>query len=148
MSNFDETVIRRLTALEREVERLRVKERPVGAWQDWTPTLIGWSGTPTILCARYCLIGKVCFFAVDVSGTSNNTDAKISAPFPTPDVTGLTSGGAIAYGINGGSALTVAGRWWIAQNSQQFQAYTNMASAGWATSGTKRVRIVGFYEVK
>lgn len=30
MSNFDETVIRRLTALEREVERLRVKERPVG----------------------------------------------------------------------------------------------------------------------
>ena len=26
MSNFDETVIRRLTALEREVERLRVKE--------------------------------------------------------------------------------------------------------------------------
>ncbi|OPZ44609.1 MAG: hypothetical protein BWY95_02097 [Bacteroidetes bacterium ADurb.BinA104] len=28
MSNFDETVIRRLTALEREVERLRVKERP------------------------------------------------------------------------------------------------------------------------
>ena len=30
MSNFDETVIRRLIALEREVERLRVKERPVG----------------------------------------------------------------------------------------------------------------------
>ena len=30
MSNFDETVIRRLTALEREVERLRVKERPAG----------------------------------------------------------------------------------------------------------------------
>jgi len=30
VSNFDETVIRRLTALEREVERLRVKERPAG----------------------------------------------------------------------------------------------------------------------
>jgi hypothetical protein len=30
MSDFDETVIRRLTALEREVERLRVKERPAG----------------------------------------------------------------------------------------------------------------------
>ena len=29
MSNFDETVIRRLTALEREVERLRVKEKQV-----------------------------------------------------------------------------------------------------------------------
>lgn len=31
MSNFDETLIKRLTKLEREVERLRVKERPVGA---------------------------------------------------------------------------------------------------------------------
>jgi len=30
VSNFDETVIRRLTALEREVERLRVWERPAG----------------------------------------------------------------------------------------------------------------------
>lgn len=30
MSNFDETMLKRLTKLEREVERLRVKERPAG----------------------------------------------------------------------------------------------------------------------
>ena len=43
MSNFDETVIRRLTALEREVERLRVKERPVSYKDGWIPVSGTWT---------------------------------------------------------------------------------------------------------
>lgn len=41
MSNFDETVIRRLTALEREVERLRVGEKPLK--DGWTPVSGTWT---------------------------------------------------------------------------------------------------------
>jgi hypothetical protein len=66
MSNFDEKVVDRIKRLEREVERLRVKESP-GAWLNWTPT-ISWSGgttnpgTVTINSARYCKIGKALMF--------------------------------------------------------------------------------------
>jgi len=41
VSNFDETVIQRLTALEREVERLRVKERPDKT--GWIPVSDTWT---------------------------------------------------------------------------------------------------------
>jgi len=79
MSNFDEKTVERIKKLEREVERLRVKESP-GAWLDWTPT-VTWSGTAptttTITQARYCRVGKLVAFNVYLiitrgSGTSNS----------------------------------------------------------------------------
>jgi len=44
VSNFDETVIRRLTALEREVERLRVKEKQVFVPLTTPLTSTAWDG--------------------------------------------------------------------------------------------------------
>ena len=76
MSNFDVTVIRRLTALEREVERLRVKERPVGAWQSYTPTWTAGTTNPSIgngtLSGRYIQIGKLvyCQFTMRAGSTT------------------------------------------------------------------------------
>lgn len=71
MSNFDEKLVDRLKRLEREVERLRVKESP-GAWLDWTPTLTVSGGTaPTYatFINRYCMVGKL----VTVTGQWYNT---------------------------------------------------------------------------
>ena len=72
MSNFDETLMKRLTKLEREVERLQVKERP-GAWKDWTPTYGAGTGmtftSVSTISARYLKIGKVCLFKLSATGT-------------------------------------------------------------------------------
>lgn len=60
--NFDEKVVDRIKRLEREVERLQVKESP-GAWVNWTPTVTFEGGTtdPSSIAkvsARYTQIGK------------------------------------------------------------------------------------------
>lgn len=44
------------------------------AWSDWTPTLTWTTANPTTptTIARYKLIGKTCFFAVQISSTDGN----------------------------------------------------------------------------
>ena len=86
MSNFDETMLKRLTKLEREVERLRVKESP-GAWQDWTPTIgyAGGGGTPTISAyGRYTIVGKIVYLLLDGHLTRNGaTHTYLTITTPT-----------------------------------------------------------------
>ena len=64
--NFDEKVVDRIKKLEREVERLRVKESP-GAWLAYTPTFTAGTGTfadTTGSTGKYCTIGKVMHIAI------------------------------------------------------------------------------------
>ena len=58
--NFEEKTVERIKKLEREVERLRVKESP-GVWQDWTATKSAqWTETGTVTwTTRYTKIGKI-----------------------------------------------------------------------------------------
>lgn len=76
MSNFDEKVVDRIKRLEREVERLRVKESP-GTWLDWTPTYGAGTGmtftSVSTISARYSKIGKVCLFNLSATGTIGGT---------------------------------------------------------------------------
>jgi len=48
MSNFDETMLKRLTSLEREVERLKVKETPRWVMLTTPLTSTSWSGDDTV----------------------------------------------------------------------------------------------------
>ena len=87
--NFDEKVVDRIKKLEREVERLRVKESP-GAWLAYTPAWTANVGTPSLgngtITGKYAKIGKVVTAIVtltfgsttSVSGTST---WYISLPF-------------------------------------------------------------------
>lgn len=86
MSNFDEKAVDRIKKLEREVERLRVKESP-GAWLDWTPTVTWITGTAptttTITSARYCKVGKLVAFNVFLTitrGSGTALSASITPP--------------------------------------------------------------------
>ena len=123
MSNFDEKTIDRIKKLEREVERLRVKESP-GAWLDWTPTL-GASGSmtytaTTINHARYSKIGKLCFITMYVTGTTGGTasyyltatlpfDFVNYANFATIIADGTrVSGLARPFGISGSNVLVIS----------------------------------------
>ena len=76
MSNFDEKLIERLKRLEREVERLQVKEQPVGAWQSYTVSWTAATTNPSIgngtLSGRYIQIGKLvyCQFTMRAGSTT------------------------------------------------------------------------------
>ena len=100
--NFDEKVVDRIKKLEREVERLRVKESP-GAWLDWTPT-VTWSGaaptTTTITAARYCKVGKLVAFNVYLTitrGSGTSITASITPPVAIGSI-GVASGRTTLHG--------------------------------------------------
>ena len=125
-----------------------ITESPVDAWQDWTPTVTGWAAGYTVNVARYKLIGKTCFFTLDISGTSNSTAVNIVMPFTSYSGAGdPVWGGTNAYVQNGGTVATVASRWYISENSATLIAHTNMSTGAWTSSGAKRIRVTGFYEI-
>jgi len=88
MSNFDEKVVDRIKKLEREVERLRVKESP-GAWLAWTPT-VAWTGgttdftTAEVSAASYCKVGKLLLvnivYQISTVGTGDRTQLTLTLP--------------------------------------------------------------------
>jgi len=142
MSNFDEKTVERIKKLEREVERLRVKESP-GAWQDWTPTLnTGGADLSGYNSARYCQIGKLVFFTFQASVRDVTGNGLIEIGLPVTCATHGTNASAVAYPINGtyekvqckltGNVMTVA---------------KSMFSGAWAGTETGVYVIVeGFYE--
>ena len=140
--NFDEKVVDRIKKLEREVERLRVKESP-GAWRDWTPaSQTGWTDIPTGT-YRYSLVGKILHFLIDISaGTSNATSAILALPV-TPS---RRFNGTNGFAVDDGTTITTATRWFI-ETDGNIYFYTNMSAGTWTASGTKRVRVSGVYEV-
>lgn len=143
--NFEEKLIERLKRIEREVERLRVWERPAGVWNNWTPTQTGWTALPTGT-YRYCQIGKMCFFAIDITaGTSNSTAATLTLPFPVK--TGAYYGGANGMAMDNGTVLSVASKWYIDSADNKIYFGTDMGTGSWTASGTKRMRCEGFYEI-
>ena len=97
MSNFDETVIRRLTALEREVERLRVKERPVNSgWQSYTVSWTAVTTNPSIgngtLSGRYVQIGKTCILVIALTMGSTTPSGSVHWSFSLPKTAKNTAG--------------------------------------------------------
>ena len=126
-----------------------ITESPVDAWQDWTPTVTGWAAGYVVNTARYKLIGKTCFFTLDISGTSNSTAVNIVMPFTSYSGAGdPVWGGTNAYVQNNGTvATTSASRWYIGENSATLIAHTNMSTGAWTSSGAKRIRVTGFYEI-
>ena len=93
--NFEEKIIERLKRLEKEVERLRVKESP-GAWLDWTPYVEASVGSLTSYTSsgRYCRIGKVIICNFSITITDNGTgNGAISTNLPV-----ALSGNAIGVG--------------------------------------------------
>ena len=120
---------------------------PEPKWQDWTPTLTGWSDTP-IVTARYVVHGNTVHFAISVVGTSNSALALITLP------TGLTAANIHAnHEWNGACQISTspkqaaAGKWRIGNNGTYISVHLDWADGSWATTGAKIVQLSGFYEV-
>lgn len=115
------------------------------AWKTWTPTITGFSATPTGGIYRYCQIGKLVVAQVWMpnTGTSNSTGFTISAP-----VTSANAGGdfiAFGNGTDNGSFTTnilVD----LPPNSSTITVTTGGGATGWTNSGNKKANFVLMYE--
>ena len=135
----DNSLALKLAALEREVERLRVKESP-GGWQSWTPT-VTWQGaaptTTTITAARYCKVGKLVAFNVYLNITRGGgaaVSAVITPPVAISSV-GVASGRTTLHGSLESVVCPISPSVAI-----QAQLITSMSSDGYLI-------ITGLYEV-
>lgn len=124
----------------------KLHTHPEPTWQDWTPTLTGWSGTP-IVTARYSVHGSTVHFAISVVGTSNSGSAWITLP------TGLTAANIHAtHEWNGACQISTstnqaaAGKWRIDNKGTYISVRPDWADGDWATTGSKAVKLSGFYE--
>lgn len=149
--NFDEKVVDRIKRLEREVERLRVKESP-GAWLDWTPTVTGWAAGYTCN-ARYCKVGKMCFVYLYITGTSNATTARATLPLPVSGEPRF-SYFQVPYFTDNSIAVYTGGRCFAqvrpsdeGSGANELWFWLDGSLNGWTASGTKTVFTSLFYEV-
>lgn len=137
--NFDEKVVDRIKRLEREVERLQVKESP-GTWQDWTPTVTGWEAGYTVT-ARYCKVGKMVSVKIRITGTSNSVYVYVTLPF-----TSVSDGvNAWAYAMDNGTALATPA-YVVLDTTSRIRAYLNATGTPWTASGSKRMMTTFTYE--
>lgn len=136
----DKSLATKMATLEREVERLKVKERP-GAWKDWKPTFgyVGGSGTPTISAGgRYMTIGKTVFLLLTGLLTRNGaTHSYLTITTPTSiakfgsgsfthqfSQDGFTPG--LVYKAGGASDFTVSTGTWTNDGYYWFSGFYEM----------------------
>ena len=121
------------------------------AWQDWTPTIAGYSSISVQRC-RYMVIGKTVFMAVEVNGTSNaNLVTMTYPPGLLPKVTTETQGG---IAITGDTSNYLGAVNHMSAGSQIMRIYRGIAGGAssspytaWATTGTKAFTFNIFYEI-
>lgn len=111
------------------------------AWSDFTPTPLGFSGSPTVSTARYRLRSKDVAGYVDFSGTSNTTTMKFSLPVAPKNDTRI-----IMKVSDAGSEQTGPGYIDASASTTVVSVYKTLASGGWSTTGTKRIQGSFMYE--
>lgn len=99
----------------------------------YTPTLVGWSGSPTVTC-RYCLNGRMVTVSIIVSGTSNSTSTSFTLP---PNLSALSGSWFIGRAANNGTGTLC----YIDMPSATsvVPLYTSVTGSAWTASGTKQV---------
>src|SRR3990167_481980 len=106
-------------------------------WFTYDCTPSGWSGTPTQTISRFSVDGATLFLTLSVTGTSNTTTAILYSPntmLPGGDIIQP-----IGYAINNSSVIAGVTQLIARNNNTTIDFYTDMASAGWTASGTKRI---------
>lgn len=154
--NNDQRIIEELSILRKEIDRLKRVEVPVmpiipvvTEWQAWTPTsVVGWS-TRANENYRYCLIGKTCYFAFRVTGTSNSSATNFKLPFKSKAIAPTFFWNGAVGGQNNGIALATSGRWSIETDKDTLHVWRDWsANTGWTNSGIKLIYATGFYEIE
>lgn len=119
----------------------------VGTWSDYTPSVTGFSTSPTVI-GKYTIIGKTCFLFVSInslgnSGTSNATTFTLTLPQAGVTYTGTSRVHNVAV-LNSGT--WVDGYIVPRSNSNIADVYIT-AFASFASSGQKGFVSMFFYEL-
>jgi hypothetical protein len=117
-----------------------------GAMTSWSPTVVGFSST-TVAQYYWMKFGKLVFFMIQVSGTSNSTSFTIT--LPTASAAHITNiEGVVALALNNSSVVTATPRWEInpGTSATLMNLYSGVTGTGWTASGTKSAQFSGFYE--
>ena len=130
-------LMQKIGELESKIDALRTIEIG-GVWQNWTPTLTGWSSNPPGI-YRYCLIGKLCTVMIlhSDAGISNATNSIITAPFASKSGGGYWMN-SCQFRNNGATSAT-PGQAQIGNGSSNINFYTTFAGGAWTASGDKRI---------
>ena len=106
-------------------------------WFNYAPTWDGFSSAPKVADAVFTITGRMVTVVVNCAGngTSNATTLTCTLPIAAA----YAGRGVAGYAVNNGSALTVAGRIYVAAASDVMYAYTDMATGAWTNSGAKRL---------
>lgn len=118
----------------------------VGAWQNYTATPTGWEAGYTRV-FRYALVGKICFFEIYITGTSNNATTSLTLPFTSATISGFNWSGVCASVTDNSVLLTTSTRWAISSGAASIVFLKDMANGAFTASGGKTIRAQGFFEV-
>ena len=131
-------LMRKIAELEDKINALRTIEIG-GVWKDWTPTLTGWSAEPSGALYRYCLVGKLCTLMIrqGTSGTSNATNAIITAPFAS--LAGGSYWSNSCQFRNNSTTSATPGFAQIGNGSSNIIFYTTWVGGTWTASNEKAI---------
>lgn len=109
-------------------------------WMNYTPTLSGFSGSPTATSPKFAIVGRSCCLSImQIDGTSNSTGLSFTAPLAIAEgVTNPTVLGFCAVRDNGTLSATL-GHIGTSANSNVFQCYRAFYQTLWTGSGQKSV---------
>lgn len=112
-------------------------------YSSWVPVFTGFSADPSNVVARYCVIGKVCFFYFHATaGTSNATTFTMTLPVAAAN----TQIQSIPCRGTDNGALTATAYIRTTVNSAIANCYPTGAFSTWTNSGNKLILCVGTYE--
>lgn len=103
------------------------------SWRSFTPTVTGFSGTPTATC-YYMRLGDLVFVTYDISGTSNLTTFTFTCPITAGGTSAYQS--VIAYTVDNGVVQGNKGRSRMTSGSALTTLY--YGTGAWTASGAKR----------
>lgn len=108
---------------------------------------LGWAATPTVAGAFYQISRtKMQVDIQNATGTSNDTIMKI--PLPLSNGTSIEIHGILTYGVDNGSALTAAARFYAATNAAEITVQKDMAAGAWTNTGTKTAYLTANVSLK
>lgn len=111
------------------------------AWSTFTPTPLGFSGSPTVTTARYIEAGKKIDGYVDFSGTSNTTTVQFTLPAAVKNDTRI-----MVKVTDNSAEQTGPGYIDVAAGSATANVYKTLATGAWTAGGSKRIQGPFSYE--
>ena len=118
------------------------------AWTSWTPTVVGFTGTPTVY-GKYRRFGKLVYVIFDVTGTSSGSDGDtfIITNLPIAPYAVTNYDQPLSVGTcQDNSSNTGLGTVNIYADDGKCYCRLGGAYDGWTKSGTKNIMVSGVYQ--